>query len=239
MADGIRLEFSDHRAVEKCLETDTNLKLILKDLCAKLHRRPDVDSITAVLWIYENELLLFISHKSVLILHRRKRLFRRFWSRDYLSNWQTNVQPEIVDCPITFTPHNNSLIVEVGREVFAYNHERDKECMQDAVRILVALPQLLLEAHFDIVCLASIRLKLYNEYLVDLLSSDNFQCLTQARFTSLPAVTLYQEVKGVLEKCGSRLLIFERVLESDSEIKDSLCLVREFQSAILHLWNCF
>jgi len=252
------INLTDVASYTAALESFPTMRVILEAVHGRVIDRQNANFgclIEAEMEVTNYRLTLELRQDDVIIVERVKALPKGFYSPRFFALWHTDL-PSTRDFQCSFERRARDVIARFGHEAFSFNVEKDRDVLAKAVTTLQSLPEIMLEAHYNSSVLPRLTLDFYNEYLVDLLNADSFQCFNKERFDLMQGERLFYEVKEVLERCGSRLSLFQLLLEPvctwltshasteglpvvDTGLVDVQILVKSFQTKLTFAWAQF
>lgn len=212
------------------------------------------------LWVFDDRLYLHLTRNdgSTTVVCRRKPLIAGFWSQRFYELWRDSAPSAGGACYTLEVRSTGDVVARGELEAYVYRSPADRARLEEAVAVLETLPAILLEAHFDSSQLPRRMTAFYNEYLVDLFSTDRFQCLSKDCFDRMPLDRRFVEVSETLQSCGRRLGLFRHILGPVDEWlrasggagvppvpregalhESSLILFEDFRSRLLQVWTSF
>jgi len=252
------INLTDCASFTAALESFPTLRAILRAIhrrVADRQRSVADQSIEAELELSNWELTLEIRQNGVVIMQRVKRLPKGFYSEQLFDHWHTDLPPhQHFQC--SFERRAHDVVARCNHEAYAFNLASDRDALKKAVATLESIPDVLLEAHYSSAVLPRLTMAFYNEYLVDMLNADSFQCLSKERFDLMQGDRLFYEVKEVLERCGTRLALFRLLLGPvstwitshassgglpvvDTGLVDTQSLLKAFRNKLISVWAQF
>lgn len=252
------INLTDSASFTAALESFPTLRTILRAVHGRVadRQRALADRlIEAELEISNWELTLEIRQNGVIIVQRVKHLPKGFYSERLFDHWHAELPPhQHFQC--SFERRAHDVVARWNHEAYAFNPARDRDVLAKAAATLESIPEILLEAHYRSAVLPRLTMDFYNEYLVDMLNADSFQCLSKERFDAMQGDRLFYEVKDVLERCGARLALFQLLLGPvntwmtsrassgslpvlDTGLVDTQSLLKAFRNKFISVWAQF